>query len=310
MKKICVFLLFIIFIGNISWGQHKYQNISWKKDKHKIFINLGTSNFLGDLGGANRIGSGPFNLRDFDYQAIRPSIQLGYLYHFSNHFSSRSFFNYAWLSGNDANTTEPFRNNRNLNFRTPVYELGSAIEFSYEIYQKGHNYRLKGVRGIGSWNTYTYTPYTYIGVGGFYFNSKGKYNGVWHALLPLSTEGQGLISTRKKYSSLQFTIPLGVGFKVKIAKAWEIGIEYKANICFTDYIDDVSTTYFDKNALLQEKGQLAVDMANPSNPNSELYYATFSGEQRGNPKRNDSYMALMITLYYSLKEGFIPKHRF
>ena len=279
-----------------------------------MFFNLGATNFLGDLGGANKIGSGPFSLRDFDYQAIRPSIQLGYKYQFARHFSSRSFFNYSWLSGNDANTKEIFRQNRNLNFRTPIYELASAIEYSYEFNQNGHRYNLGGVRGFGGWSAFSYTPYAYVGVGGYYFNAKGKYAGKWNALRTLTTEGEGLVSTRKQYSPLQFTIPLGIGLRVRISKAWEIGIEYTQNICFTDYIDDVSTTYFDKNALLNSKGgQLSVDMANPAlnnSPGSRLYTSTLPGEQRGDPKRKDSFMSLTLNVYCSLGRRFFPKHRF
>jgi len=283
---------------------------------HKIYLGLGASNFFGDLGGANKIGSTSFSLRDFDIQAVRPAIQLGYLYRFDQYWAWRTSFDYIWLSGNDKWTNELFRTNRNLNFRTPIYGLSTSIVFLYEIKQKGHQYNLKGVKG---WRSYTYTPYIQAGIGGFYFNSKGKYEGNWYELKPLSTEGEGIVSTRKKYSSVQFTIPLGIGIRVKIDQQWEIGLEYSQWITFTDYIDDVSTTYFDPVALEEYKGQDAVNLANPSptalisdpsNPGySPLYRSTLPGQQRGDPRDHDHFMGLFLTVYYSFNEKYVPKLR-
>ncbi|HOY32322.1 MAG TPA: DUF6089 family protein [Bacteroidales bacterium] len=287
-----------------------YKNKSFKKDIHKVYIAVGASNFLGDLGGLNKIGSETFSLRDFDIQAVRPSVMVGYIYRFAEHFAWRSSFDYIWLSGNDKWTLETFRHNRNLNFRTSTYGLSSSIVFLYEIKQKGRKYNLRGVR---AWRNLTYTPYIQAGIGGLYFNSKGKYDGSWHSLKPLCTEGQTLVPTRKEYSSFQATVPLGVGLRIKISKEWEIGLEYSQWLTFTDYLDDVSTTYFDENALLQSKGQLAVSMANPAiddTPGMPLYNSTRPGQQRGDPRDNDHFIGLFFTVYYSINEGYTPKLRF
>jgi hypothetical protein len=286
-----------------------FQSRSFRKERHRIFLSIGATNFLGDLGGANRIGSPPGSLRDFNVEAIKPAFQIGYSYRMSRIFSSRTAFTYAWLSGNDAYTKEPFRQNRNLNFRTPIYDLSSVIEILWEIKRKGHQYYLKGVRG---WTNYRYATYIYGGVALNYFNSKGKYGDKWYALRPLSTEGEGLIPTRKKYSPIQFTIPLGVGVKVRVSRVLEMGIEYTARICFTDYIDDVSTTYFDPVALQKEKGDIAALIANPAlnkNPGDPLYTSTLAGQQRGDPKNKDSYLAVMVTMYYTIGKSFIPRLR-
>ena len=306
MRNFIFFILITVFTVNLSFSQNrfKFSSRSFRQERHRIFISIGATNFLGDFGGANMIGSPRGSLRDFDIQAVKPAFQIGYSYRMSKFLSSRTAFTYSWLSGNDAYTKEPFRQNRNLNFRTPVYDLSSVIEIIWEIKQKGHQYYLKGVKG---WKNYRYATYIYGGVALNYFNSKGKYEGVWHALRPLSTEGQGLIPSRKKVSPIQFTIPLGVGVKVRISRTIEIGIEYNARIGFTDYIDDVSTTYFDKNALLQAKGQLAVDMSDPSLNN--IPGATAAGQQRGDPRDRDSYLAVMVSMYYTIGKGFIPRLR-
>jgi hypothetical protein len=306
----------------LTFSQNKFlfQSRSFRRERHRIFISVGATNFLGDLGGANRIGSPPGSLRDFDVQAIKPAFQIGYSYRMSKIFSSRTAFTYAWLSGNDAYTKEPFRQNRNLNFRTPIYDLSSVIEILWEIKRKGHQYYLKNVRG---WTNYRFTTYVYGGLALNYFNSKGKsiVDNKWYALRPLSTEGEGIIPTRKKYSPVQFSIPLGVGCKVRVSRVIEIGIEYTARIGFTDYIDDVSTTYFDENALYQANGQIAVDMANQSPTKMVDFYnkphdsqplnwrTTAPGQQRGDSKDKDSYLAVMISMYYTIGKSFIPRLR-
>jgi hypothetical protein len=174
-----------------------FQSRSFRKERHRIFLSVGATNFLGDLGGANQIGSEKFSLRDFDIEAIKPAFQVGYEYRMSNMLASKSAFTYAWLSGNDAYTKEPWRQNRNLNFRTPVYELSSVIEVIWEIKRKGHQYFLRGVRG---WTNYRFCTYIYGGVALNYFNSKGKYGDKWYALRPLSTEGEGLVPSRNIFS--------------------------------------------------------------------------------------------------------------
>lgn len=316
MKKLLTVLLLVVFVAGVAPAQkykYKNKNASWKKDRHHLFLSIGISNFLGELGGANRIGSKEFSLRDFDFPSVRPSFNVGYYFVFARNFALRSAFSYSYISGNDKYTEEPFRNNRNLNFRTPVYELSTAVEFFYEISKRGARYSFKGLKGAKSFSA---TPYIYTGIGAFYFNPKGKLDGKWYTLRNLSTEGQGLVPTRKVYSNYQVVIPIGLGIKFAISRSLQIGIEYAARITFTDYMDDVSTTYFDDKALLAGKGQLAVDLANPSptkfydDTHEYNWRNTAPGQQRGNPKNDDSYMNVFITLYYSINQGFVPKLRF
>ena len=146
-----------------------------------------------------------------------------------------------------------------------------------------------------------------------YYNPHGKDTlGSWHALRPLCTEGEGYVPTRKKYSLVQVIIPFGIGFKYALSADWSIGIEYGVRKTFTDYIDDVSKTYFDPNELAKQKGQLAVEMANPSNHSLPKWQSiTAAGQQRGDPKQKDSYMFSFISFYYKIPRGrfTLPKFR-
>jgi hypothetical protein len=302
MKRFFILLIFFIALFHDFCNA---QSRIWKNDRQEFFFGSGATNFLGDLGGANQIGTN--GLKDFNNPSVRPGFIAGYKYRIAKAASIKTNFIYARLAGNDELTKEDFRNNRNCNFRTPLIEISS--QFEYEIIQQkrtGHIYNLKGVRGRrGSHVSY----YLFGGTGFIYFDPKGKWNGKWYALKPLCTEGEGLIPARKKYSDIQLIMSFGIGFKYALNKAWTIGIEYGIRKTFTDYIDDVSKTYFDPNALLKAKGATAVHFADPSL--GLIPGQTAPGQMRGDPTHNDSYMLAFISFYYKIpNRGYtLPKFR-
>ena len=214
---------------------------------------------------------------------------------------------YAYLYGNDKLTLEPFRNNRNCNFRTPLIELSTHYEYVIGRERPGHIYNLKGIRG---WRYIQVQTYFFIGVGVMYFNPKGEWNGKWYRLRPLCTEGEGLVPTRRKYSPVQLVIPFGMGFKYALSTDWSVGIEYGIRKTFTDYIDDVSKTYVDPVYLETQKGPIAAYFSNPTN-HSLPDNVTAAGQQRGDPTDKDSYMLAVISFYYKIPKGrfTLPKFR-
>ncbi len=302
MRRFFILLiLLIVLFQDFCNAQSKL----WRNNRLEFFFGAGATNFLGDLGGADQIGTNGF--KDFNNPAVRPGFINGYRYRITEAASIKTNFIYAILSGNDRLTKEPFRNNRNCNFRTPLVEISSQFEYAIIQERAGHIYNLKGIRGR-RYNSVTY--YLFGGAGVIYFNPKGKWNGKWYALRPLCTEGQDLIPARKKYSLIQPVMFLGVGFKFALSKEWTIGIEYGLRKTFTDYIDDVSKTYFDPDALLKKKGEASVHFADPSlglEPGQ-----TNPGQVRGDPTDNDSYMLAFISFYYKIpnRVGYtLPKFR-
>ena len=310
MKRKVFLFAFIMFISS-SFIFSQTQSGAWKRDRNKVYAGIGITNFLGELGGANKIGSKNFSLRDFDFPSIRPCIGVGYLYVINRFMEVKSGINWGYIGGADKNTTETYRNNRNLSFRSMILEFESQVEFYMNFSRSGHRYNLSGVKGIGA---YSFTPYLFIGVGGFYFNPKAKYDGKWYSLHKLHTEGQGMVATRSNYHLFQFCIPFGLGLRYQIDKSWGIGIEFGFRKTFTDYVDDVSTTYVDIQALRDAGGDVAAELANPSptknDPSNTLYKSTLPGQQRGNPKNDDSYMFGIVHVYYTLNQGFLPKLKF
>jgi len=106
----------------------------------------------------------------------------------------------------------------------------------------------------------------------------------------LSTEGQGIYPDKKPYSLWQPTIPFGGGFKFAISENLRIGFEIGLRKLFTDYLDDVSTSYPDQNDLLAARGQTAVDFSYRSDevPGGDAAFPTKS-TQRGGAKQKDMY---------------------
>jgi len=293
------FIIFIAFsiLTYVSFAQRPILISS------EIIIGLGASNFLGDLGGSDMIGSDPFSFRDLNFSATKPVGSIAYRYRFDRTHAIRVSVFYGYLSGNDAYSDEYYRNYRNIHFRTPVVELAGQYDLMINRQREGYKYKLRGIKG---WRFYNIDTYFFAGLGAFWFSSEAKYpyDRKWHKLSPLSTEGQGLIPTRKRYSPVQITIPLGIGFKYGISEKWGIGLEYGIRKTFTDYMDDTSTTYFDNNEIRRNFGDVAAYFADPnisitdsSVPPTEQ---TAPGEQRGNPTNYDSYMFATFTITYSV----------
>ncbi|MCX7862461.1 MAG: DUF6089 family protein, partial [Bacteroidales bacterium] len=231
----------------------------WKRMRYEIFYGIGATNFLGELGGADREGTN--FVRDLEIAMTRPSTHLGLRYRITETVSSKAMLSYGILRGDDKLTNEVYRRYRNLAFRSPIVEFSNQIEYSIIREKQGHRYNLRRVRGLKGFKTNTYF---FVGFGVIYFNPKNKYQGKWYALQPLGTEGQGLVPTRTKYSRINFCIPYGIGFKYGLNRRTNIGIEFGARKTFTDYIDDVSTTYFDNQMIREARGDIAAYFADPS----------------------------------------------
>lgn len=220
----------------------------WKQYRRQVIGGIGVTNFLGDLGGANKIGRD--GLYDLDFVSTRPSLMIGYRYQLNTFLFLRGNLNWGILKGDDANTTETYRQGRNLHFRSGFLEVDAMAEFYIMQNARGNLYRLRGVRGKRGLKV---DLYLFGGIGFMYFNPKAKYQGSWVALQPIGTEGQGLPDGPDKYSRLTFTVPYGVGVGKSIDRYWSVNVEFTMRMTFTDYIDDVSGLYYGSDRLYQAK---------------------------------------------------------
>lgn len=264
---------------------------SWKYYRQEIHIGIGASNFLGELGGANQIGTD--RLKDLEFSMTRPSLKVGYRYMFNPYFKGGADLLYGRLNGDDQLTKEAYRNNRNLHFRSPIVEFALFFEYYPFTEKTGHMYRMKGVAG----NKEKYfSPYISLGFGGFWFNPRAYYpvDGKWHNLHSLQTENVA-------YKRVSICIPMGVGVKYSLSKELSIGFEVSGRKTFTDYIDDVSTVYADKSG----EDAMSIYFANPTTnqipplvDGSIVISPTDIGQQRGDPTDKDAYMFAIFSVNY------------
>jgi hypothetical protein len=293
-------VLFVLGLGLCALpahGQYFRQSSYWKTHRQELSLGFGVANFLGELGGRNQIGS-PF-VWDLELSKTRPAAHIDFRYFLARKMALRTRLTYGILAGNDNLTTEPFRQNRNLNFKSDVYELSVVYEFHMFSEELGHVYDLRGVKGTKSSRV---GFYAFVGVGGFYFDPKTQFQNTWVRLKPLGTEGQGLEGGAPEYSNLQVCIPMGFGIRKALSKQISYGLEIQYTKTFTDYIDDVSTVYYDNDALLAAHGEIGAYLADPSlglYPD-EIGQPTATGQQRGDETDLDAYLFLKAQVHYKL----------
>jgi len=281
-----------LFIGTVDAQQ-------WKYYRHQFGGGLSATSFLGELGGSKDVGS---RIKDVDIRATRPNLYGEYAYQFHEQMQAVAQFGFGMLSGDDALSGEPIRHDRNLHFRSVLVEFSANYRFYFIKEKYGSVFKLRGAHNNFFSNI---SAYATVGIGGAYFNPKAKYNGSWVALQPLGTEGQGIVPGRTPYSRVTLIIPGAIGAKYSLGRKWSISMEYSIRKTFTDYMDDVSTTYVSDALLRTQNGDMAADLANPAETKSWFG----AGEQRGNPDQMDYYMMVTVSAHYKLLkgQGFRPR---
>jgi hypothetical protein len=186
----------------------------------------------------------------------------------------RGAYNFARVNGSDTYSEKDVLRLRNLQFESAISEISFVGEYYlFNLYEK------------------RFSPYGFVGLAIFHFNPY-TYDSTGRKvfLKPLSTEGQGIYPDKKPYSLWQPAIPLGAGVKFVITENLRIGIEIGLRKIFTDYLDDVSTSYPDHNDLLAARGQTAVDFSYRTDelPGGDPAFPT-KETQRGGATQKDIY---------------------
>ncbi len=287
------FLLIALGLSSTLNAQYFRNSSYWKTHRQELTVGLGISNFLGELGGRDQIGT-PF-VWDLEFSQTKPAVSVGYRYYLAKRLSVRGMGTYGILAGNDNLTQEPFRQNRNLSFKSNLFEGQICFEWHPFLEQPGHIYDLRGVKGMSPSRV---GLYFFAGVGAFHFNPKAQFDGAWVELKPLGTEGQGLPGGPDPYALTQICIPMGVGIRKALNKTMSIGLEIQYTKTFTDYIDDVSGEYYDRGALQAAHGPLASYLSDPSL--GWIPGQTNVGQQRGFSGHNDGYLFLKAQMHYKI----------
>lgn len=265
----------------------------------KIFLSLASLSFLSSVATAqvDDIGlflgmakyKGELSNSFFTPYLLHPAFGAYYRHNFNRHWGFRIAATIGSVSGDDTYSKYDFEQNRNLSFTSGIQEISGTFEFNFLPFE------------LGNYN-YPFTPFMFWGLSVFHFNPKAEYKGEEIELQPLATEGQETSAhpERKKYSLLSAAMPFGGGFKFNgdnIGFTVEIGVRRT----YTDYLDDVSTTYPDKIIELAENGSVAAALSDRSIGDAPLVSAD---KMRGDPMHPDWFMFVGATAYISVGGKF------
>ena len=254
---------------------------------------LGASNYLGEMGG--NAGSAKGFLSDLKLSQTRFSGNAFLRYKIFQWLAVKGSVSYVRIAGADSLSANYGRIGRNLSFRNDIIEAAlNAQLFFFDIPDLGGSYRYRN----------DFRAYMFAGVAEYYSDPKANYNGQWIALRPLKTEGV-------PYSATGFTFPVGIGFFFTLEKKLRLGWELSWRKTFSDYLDDVSTTYVDPSTF---EDPMAIILANRSadvTKDDPIYAKQYEpGQKRGNSKDKDSYITTTINLSYVMrgKSSFYRSH--
>jgi len=252
----------------------------------------GFSGYMGDLNPEN-----PFAFNDW---AAGASVK----YNLNHTWGIRGNFAYANSYGRDIYSSYPQRRQRNLSFFGPVKEAALLVDFNF--------FKWLPQRG-----KIVYTPYIFGGIGGILFEPK------WFDLLDPATPKINLRDYRTEgvaYQNRAITIPFGAGFKYNLRGSWSVGIELAYRLALTDYLDDVSGSYFDFRKFGTKKPNSEENYPEvPKIDNNKIDRNTWetisnpsgssipAGTQRGDGRPYDSFMTVGITLSYTIFKGGCPE---
>lgn len=250
-----------------------YNSLTAFSQNFHVDLSLGAANYYGDL-----------QSKRYTFNQSKIAIGIGLSYELSEKLSVRAGFTRAKVSGDDKHNLKTTV--RNLNFTSSISEFHLAGQ--YFILNTAESSIAPYI--FGGIAAFQFNPYTYDTVGTKFF------------LQPLSTEGQGFYQDRKPYKLTQFAIPFGGGAKMALSENIHVGIEIGFRKLFTDYLDDVSTTYIDPNLLIANRGAKSFELAFRAN---ELKTSTPYplGDIRGGEKLKDWYYFTMFTTSFRIGGG-------
>jgi len=240
---------------------------------------IGASAYKGDLSAKESY---------IEKEAIHSAIGVFGRYSPNPYISFRGGYTYGQITGDDAWSEDPVKQERNLSFQSNIHEFSFTGEFNILGYDPA---------SVGQ----RFSPYLFGGVAFFSFKPEANYNGRFLELQPLGTEGQGMNGFAEPYRLAQLSIPFGAGVKFALTDRVTVGMEAGFRKTFTDYLDDVSGTYVNYHELRTGNGDLSAALANRTGE----YLGTDpvilrTGTQRGNDQADDWYFMGGATISFNI----------
>ena len=236
----------------------------------EVGFNAGVAYYFGDL--------------NTEFDLSKPGLALNAFgrYNFDERISMKFGLYYGRITGDDSRSDNAFQQSRNLDFFSNIWDGTVQIEFNFFPYIHGSKNR-------------NFTPYIFAGLSAFQYSPKTELNGTTYRLRDFGTEGQDI---GEEYNLFKLGIAYGGGLKWDLNYYWSMNIELSGRFLFHDYLDDVSGTYPNPNVLIAQRGQIAADLSDRSDPDAAGGQIGQAGVQRGNSKNNDSYNFATVGIAY------------
>lgn len=259
----------------VAHGQRRFDQ------SKEIGLAVGTAYYLGDLNPHQHLAGHK-----------KPAFG-GYLrYNLDGRISLRGGLFTGTLEFWDADSDNPWQQNRNLHFRNQITEVSALVELNYL------NHRMGNPKD-------QITAYLTTGLAVYNHMPLGQVEGDWFELQPLGTEGQGTswgeAQGIEPYALTGLALPFGFGFKANVGPFLAFNVDWVLRKTWNDYLDDVSGFYANEAVLREEKGELAVLLADQSlsTPNDRQSQA---GLQRGDAGRDDVYGMLTASVSFRVSK--------
>lgn len=239
-------------------------------------ITAGAAHYFGDIN--TRAG----------FNRPKPALGLFFRKQFGNYIGARISGHYAQLGYSDRYSKNEYQRTRNLSFNTNIWEVALQGDFNF-------------FKFIPNDERYFFTPYLTLGVGAFSYDPYAYINDKKEFLRPLGTEGQTIgYNGRKPYGTVALCVPFGAGIKYNLTEKINISFEIAHRYTFTDYLDDVSTTFVgvDKFPATGNGPTAALlqDRSYEIDPNNVI---GVEGRQRGWSKQKDQYIIVELGVSFN-----------
>lgn len=272
MKRILPVLIIALF----SQWCHAQNFMSWKYNDRYFLIGSGAgwTGYFGELNHGKVFGSGLSNVN------INIEARL------YNHWSARIQAGYYEISGSDANASDStFEQQRNLSFFSRNLDVSLSGIYHFFPYNRSFHKRR------------TYEPYALLGIGKTKYMPKTILDGTEYSLRDFATEGVN-------YKKWAWVIPVGLGVKARINDFIDVVLDITYHYTFTDYLDDVSSSYPESSSGLSRRlGDRRAEIG-------EINDEWFNSSQRGNSNKfnKDTYLTVDFKIQIYLPRGIFSKN--
>lgn len=233
----------------------------------KFTAGAGIASYKGDLGGPP----------DAVIRPVRPDVHVGAQYRLTSRWSLKSEFGWYRIAASDEKGKNP---QRNASFRSDNFEGYVAGMFDLRPYSRRYTRTASN----------PLHPYLFAGIGFTTLSPQAQINntGTWYNLRDFQTEGVN-------YSPIALTLPLGVGVRWRLTRAFDMSVEMSYRFTSSDYLDDVSTDYPADFVA----GAVADPIRNALIAPGDRAVITDFFRKRGDPSQRDGFFTLGIKIEYN-----------